>query len=323
MSKVTIIIPAYNAMPYLQTTLASVFKQTFQDFEIIVVNDGSLDETEKYVSSLADPRLKLINQVNQGVASARNTGITHAQGEYLAFLDADDLWEPTKLETQVCCLEERFEIGLVYTWTALANQDGKSTGRLVTSHAEGEVWQQLIKFNFIGCGSTPLIRKSCFKTVGLFDSELSPAEDWDMWLKIAANYPFAVIKEPLVRYRSNSNSLSKSHLLMWKSSCKVIEKAFQSVPKDLLYLKKQAYNSLYFYLSWLATKNGDYQQALYFQKQAVAYVSQQQYAGEYLRLDLSIKLLQLLGSYRYQKLLEHLYSLRQSILDISRPFLIR
>ncbi|MBE9188819.1 glycosyltransferase family 2 protein [Gloeocapsopsis crepidinum LEGE 06123] len=323
MPKVTIIIPAYNAMPYLQSTLESVFKQTFQDFEIIVVNDGSLDETEKYVSSLADPRLKLINQVNQGVAPARNTGITHAQGKYLAFLDADDLWETTKLETQVCCLEAYSEVGLVYTWTALADRDGKPTGRLVTSNAEGDVWQQLIKFNFIGCGSTPLIRKSCFKTVGLFDSELTPAEDWDMWLKIAANYSFAVIKEPLVRYRANSSSLSKSYLSMWKSSCKVIEKAFQSVPKDLLYIKKQAYNSLYFYLSWLATKNGDCQQALYFQKEAIACAPQRQYSVEYLRLNLSIRLLQWLGSYGYQKLLEQLYSLRQSVLNISRPFLIR
>ncbi|WP_319423430.1 glycosyltransferase family 2 protein [Pleurocapsa sp. FMAR1] len=318
MPQVTIVIPAYNSLSYLPATLESVFQQTFTDFEVIVVNDGSTDETEKYVSSLNDPRLKLINQTNQGLSGARNTGITNAQGEYIAFLDADDLWKPTKLAKQVRCLEERSEVGLVYTWTALADQNCKPTGRLIVSDAEGDVSEQLLtELNFIGCGSTPLIRQECFEMVGLFDVELAATEDWDMWLRIATSYHFAVIKEPLVFYRANPTSLSKSHLLMWEFSCKVIEKAFQSIPNNLLNLKSQTYSSLYFYLSWLAIRNGDYEQANCFQKQAIAYAPQRKYCRDTLRLGLAIRLLQLLGSSRYKKLLEQIYFIRRSLAKIT------
>nr|WP_256498773.1 glycosyltransferase family A protein [Chroococcidiopsis sp. CCNUC1] len=116
MPKVSVIIPAYNAMKYLPATLGSLLSQTFDDFEAIVVNDGSFDETEKWVSQIEDPRVKLICQQNKGLAGARNTGINQATGEYIAFLDADDLWEPSKLEKQVAVLEENPEVGLVYTW---------------------------------------------------------------------------------------------------------------------------------------------------------------------------------------------------------------
>lgn len=101
MPKVSVVIPAYNAMSYLPETVASVLNQTFEDYEVIVVNDGSKDDIKIWIAQLADTRIKLISQENQGLSGARNTGIAHAQGEYVAFLDADDLWAPTKLEKQV------------------------------------------------------------------------------------------------------------------------------------------------------------------------------------------------------------------------------
>ena len=312
MVEVTIIIPAYNSMPYLKSTLASVFEQTYQDFEVIVVNDGSSDETEEYISSLTDSRLRLINQANQGVSVARNVGISNAQGRYVAFLDADDLWRQTKLEKQVSYLENSADVGLVYTWTAMADSNCKPTGRLSASNAEGNVWQELLtKTNLLGCGSTPLVRKSCFETVGLFDSELVPAEDWDMWLRIAASYSFGVIKEALVLYRANPNSLSKSYLSMWKSSCRVVEKAFQSAPEDLTGQKNKTYSSLYFYLSWLAIKSGDCEQAANFQKQAITYVPQQRYCWNNFRLTITAKSIQLMGFNNYKKLLNRVYFMRQ------------
>jgi glycosyltransferase involved in cell wall biosynthesis len=110
--------------------MENVLSQTYDDFEVIVVNDGSSDETQQWVSQIKDPRVKLISQENQGLAGARNTGIAHAQGEYITFLDADDLWEPTKLEKQVCVLEDNPEIALVYTWVAFIDEAGKHTGRV-------------------------------------------------------------------------------------------------------------------------------------------------------------------------------------------------
>ena len=317
MTQVTIIIPAYNSMQYLPATLKSVFKQTYQDFEIVVVNDGSTDGTEKYISSLNEPRLRVISQTNQGASAARNKGIIDAKGKYIAFLDADDLWSATKLEKQVSCLENQAEVGLVYSWTALADENGKPTGRSVISHAEGNVWQQLLtELSFIACGSTPLIRKECFDSVGLFDLDLCPAEDWDMWLRIAACYTFAVIKEPLVLYRSNPNSMSKSYLLMWQSACKTIEKALQSVPDNLSSLKNRAYNSLYFYLSWQSIKSGDCQQAKDFQTQALIYIPAKKYSQNNIRLDLTIALVRLIGLHQYQKLLKQMYFIRRSFYNI-------
>jgi glycosyltransferase involved in cell wall biosynthesis len=119
MPKVSVVIPAYNAMTYLPETVESVLKQTFTNFEVLIINDGSSDHIMQWVTQISDSRVRLISQENQGLPGARNTGIAQAQGEYVAFLDADDWWEPTKLEKQVRCFEERPGVGLVYTWTAL------------------------------------------------------------------------------------------------------------------------------------------------------------------------------------------------------------
>src|SRR4028119_2409178 len=124
MPKVSVIIPAYNAMAYLPETLESVLNQTFTDFEVLIINDGSSDGIVEWASEIKDSRVKLISQENQGLSGARNTGIWSSQGEYLAFLDADDIWEPTKLEKQVQCLEEDNNIGLVSSWVSSINESG-------------------------------------------------------------------------------------------------------------------------------------------------------------------------------------------------------
>ncbi|MBD3561856.1 glycosyltransferase family 2 protein, partial [Planktothrix sp. FACHB-1355] len=111
--KVSVVIPAYNAMRYLPATLDSVFNQTYTDLEILIIDDGSKDETVEWVAQITDPRVQLISQQNKGVSEARNAGIANARGEYIALLDADDLWEPTKLEKQVRCLEDNPAVGLV------------------------------------------------------------------------------------------------------------------------------------------------------------------------------------------------------------------
>lgn len=130
MPKVSVIIPAYNSITYLPATLDSVLRQTFADFEVFIVDDGSSDNTAAWGSQIQDRRVQLMTQANQGTCAARNTGIALAQGEYIAFLDADDLWHPTKLAKQVRYLDEHPEVGLVYTWTALIDPEGRPTGRI-------------------------------------------------------------------------------------------------------------------------------------------------------------------------------------------------
>jgi glycosyltransferase involved in cell wall biosynthesis len=321
MPKVSIVIPAYNSLQFLPETIASVFQQTFKDFEVIVVNDGSSDATKDWVSQITDPRVKLINQENQGLSGARNTGIAHASGDYIAFLDADDLWEPTKLEKQVICLDENPEIGLVYTWVALIDEHGKSKGRVFKNYAENDVWHQLIEHNIVESGSVAMVRRQCFETCGVFDRNLrSFVEDWDMWLRIASRYPFKVIAEPLVYYRQHSNSASKNWEAMAQSFRIVIEKAFASAPPQLNYLKGRSYGFANLCLAWkpLQSSNKDYQKAKDFQRQALAYCPQLRFSKENIRLSLAITAFQWFGSDGYSRLLTLLYAFKRRIQSFAR-----
>jgi len=321
MPKVSVIIPAYNVMKYLPETLETLFRQTFRDFEVVIVNDGSSDGIENWATQVTDPRLKLISQENRGATGARNTGIAHAQGDYIAFLDADDLWEPTKLAKQVTILDENAEVGLVYTWVALTDEQGNLTGRLFKPIAEGDVWCQLTEHNIVECGSVALVRRACFETVGVFDCNLrSFVEDWDMWLRIAARYPFKVVKESLVYYRQISTSGSKNWQGMEQSFQMVIEKAFDAAPSNLLPLKKRSYGNANLCLAWksLQSVSKDYLQASHFLQQALTHYPRLRFSKEYLRLSLAIALMRWFGPDGYQNFLSRIYALRRHLITIRR-----
>ncbi|NMG08966.1 glycosyltransferase [Brasilonema sp. UFV-L1] len=313
MPKVSVIIPAYNAIAYLKEAVESVLKQTFTDFEILIVDDGSSDGTVEWVSQIKDPRVRLISQQNQGSSGARNTGITAASGEYIALLDADDIWEPTKLEKQVRHLEENPSVGLVDTWTVLINQQGKSTGRVVVSHAEGDdVWKQLVQFKTVcACDSTPLIRRSCFETVGLFNRELPFLEDLDMWIRLAARYRFAVIKEVLVRYRQHPGSKSTNCQGTLEAFRTIVEKAFESVHSDFLPLRERGYGRIYLYLAWRAINNRDYEQAVQFNRQAIAHRPLFIFSWDFIRQTIALTLLKKFGHQTYDKAKTFIQALRR------------
>ncbi|MCX7592248.1 MAG: glycosyltransferase family 2 protein [Fischerella sp.] len=317
MPKVSVVIPAYNAMDFLPETLASVLQQTFTDFEVLIVNDGSSDNIVEWVSGITDSRVKLISQANQRVSAARNTGITNAQGEYIAFLDADDLWEPTKLEKQVCCLDEKPEVGLVYTWTLLVDKENNPTGRIFASHVEGNVWDKLLENDPISSGSSPMVRRSCFDAVGLFDRNLAYAPDLDMWVRIAYSYPIAVVKEPLLRYRQLPNSFSRNRQGMIKELRQVVEKTFASVPLEQLYLRNRCYASIFFGLAWLAVDEGDYKQAIHFRQQAFLHSPQVFFSEKYLRLSLAIATIRWFGSNGYDGVRSLTRVLRRRMLGVS------
>ncbi|MBW4608850.1 MAG: glycosyltransferase [Hassallia sp. WJT32-NPBG1] len=302
MPKVSVIIPAYNALAYLAETVDSVFKQTFSDWELLIVDDGSSDGTAAWARQITDSRVRLICQKNQGSSVARNTGITAAKGEYIALLDADDLWEPTKLEKQVRFLEENPSIGLVDTWTILINQKGKSTGRIIVSSAEGDVWKQLVQFKPVCCcDSTPLIRRSCFDNVGLFNPDLPYLEDLDMWIRLAGRYEFAAIKEPLVRYRQHPQSKSTNCKGTLEAFRAIIEKAFESVPAEVLPLREKGYARVNLYLAWRAINNKDYEQAIHFNNKAIAHHPQLIFSWDFLRQSIALALLKRLGSQSYER----------------------
>ena len=260
---VSVVIPAHNAMPYLITALNSVLQQTFGDFEVLVVDDGSQDDTGDWITTVNDRRVLLISQANQGASGARNTGISHAKGQYIAFLDADDIWNPVKLEKQVDYLNNHQDVGLVSTKAVLVDAEARFVREIEQPYAANIAIETLLESNCILCGSTPLVRRSCFNTVGVFDLELRTFEDWDMWIRIAYHYPIAVIMEPLVSYRQHSASLSKNTFYMVES----LEKLMNKVKKELLPAHvrtfKESYVDYRLKMAWKMLAIGNYKQSMY------------------------------------------------------------
>ncbi|MEB3360487.1 MAG: glycosyltransferase family A protein [Synechococcales bacterium] len=320
MVKVSTVIPAYNAMAYLPEALNSVLAQTLEDFEVIIVDDGSTDHIKDWFDKeVQDPRIRLVSQRNRGLAGARNTGIRHAQGQYIALLDADDLWHETKLAKQVKVLESSPAVGLVYTWMRLIDQDGTPTGKYVKNQVEGRVWKQLIVSNCVGSGSTPMLRRECFEILGNFDENLgSYMEDRDMWLRIAPHYEFAVVREALVDYRQHPSSASKNWNAMARSAKIILDKTLSTAPDDvspeeLEALKRKAWGQIYLSLAWkpLQSKEKNYQQSREFVQQALHSAPQLRFSKELLRLQATALLLRLLGEATYLRLLKGFHMMRR------------
>lgn len=311
---VTVVLPSYNSsIRYIAETMETILNQTYQDFEVLVVNDGSTNDTPDWVNQLSqkEPKVRMVSQANQGLAGARSTGVTNARGKYIAFIDDDDLWESTKLAKQVASLESNPEAGLCYTWTALADSEGNATGRVIASFAEGDVWKQMTEMNIVCCGSTPMIRRSCFDDVGLFSRDVSPSDDWDMWWRISAKYPFTLVKEPLIRYRQHPNNSSKKCEHMLETTRILIERNFANAPTELLHYRNRSYGCIYLYLGWRAIENQDYQQAEEFRNQAIAHRPQLRFSAKSIRLKIAILMQRWLGADVYDRAKAVIFSLRR------------
>lgn len=266
--KVSIIIPAYNTRHFLPQTVSSALSQTWQDFELLIVDDGSTDGTGQWVAEQTDPRIHLVRQPNQGAAAARNTGIKHAKGKYIAFLDADDLWEVDKLKKQVAVLDSLSEVGLVHTAIHYIDENGDSINRILGVRGEGNVWREVVTDNPVRCGSTPLIRRECFDKLGVFDTSLSFAEDWEMWIRIARHYQFATINEPLVAYRQHKTNMTKSYKRIMPNFQKILERTFRDSPGHERALEHKAYGYAYLFSAWRAYLAGDVREAVTLHRQA-------------------------------------------------------
>lgn len=222
---ISVIIPAYNASEYIGRTLTSVINQSYQNIEILVIDDGSIDETLSIVRYYAglDSRIVLIKQANQGVAAARNHGIKASQGEFIAPLDADDIWHKDNLQKKLQrFLVQDTSLGMVYSWSADIDERDHLTGHTYVARYFGHVLPGLCLSNFIGNASSTMIRSECFNQIGGYSSELKEnnaqgAEDWDLYLRIAMHYQVQVIPEVLVGYRQLMNSMSKNTVAMMQS----------------------------------------------------------------------------------------------------------
>ena len=199
---VSVIIPCYNAEQFIGEAIGSVLEQTLEDFELIVIDDGSTDGSTSVVESFSDKRLKYHKTANHGVSHARNTGIRMATGKYIAFLDADDLFLKENLTRKTAYLDDHPDIGFVHAREVIFNSD---SGELLSTSdgLGGEVLPQLLALTntVIHSPSSVVVRRSVLDHEGLFDEQLSIAADWEMWVRLARGNRLGFITEPLSKYR--------------------------------------------------------------------------------------------------------------------------
>jgi len=221
---VSVVVPAYNAVASLAETLESALAQTVHDVEILVVNDGSSDQTSALTLDFArrDPRVRLVEQPNGGVARARNRGVSEARGRFIAPLDADDLWHPTKLARQLEALRRAGpRAGLAYNWSRIIDEHGRVISSGARATISGYALHRHIMWNFIGNGSTPLVAAELLREVGyepsLRDSRRQGAEDYMMQLQVAQRCGFACAPGYLTGYRQAEGTMSCDLLQMNRS----------------------------------------------------------------------------------------------------------
>lgn len=251
--KVSVIIPCYNASATIRETLKSIKKQTFKDYEVIAVNDGSTDDTDNILASYAEKLnglLKIITQINQGQAVAKNVGIRNSKGQFIAFLDSDDLWAPDKLEYQLAYMESRPHIGLCYTEGILINDKGDKIGvvNALSSHRGNCFDKLLIKNNIIA--SSVMIKREILDRVGLFDEDFKACENWDMWIRISKVSQIEYIDRPLTYYRVHPKNMSKNIDKMYDYRVKIIDKYLPKTNRDPLILEKRSMALFFTYLAF-------------------------------------------------------------------------
>jgi glycosyltransferase involved in cell wall biosynthesis len=229
MPKVDIIIPAYNAAKYLPLAIESVVTQTFEDWRILLVDDGSTDNTFELLTPFIQqlgPKLKYIKKPNGGLPAARNTAIRNSSAELLALLDADDIWLPCRLAESVKCFENRPEVGLAYGLISRIGPEGAIFDTFAGNpeHAEGKIAPYIYMRRVELPCPTVTFRRKCVDEVGMFDETLRATEDRDLWLRIALRYEVAFVSQVLAFYRTSPSSMSTDPERMLKAQLQFIEK---------------------------------------------------------------------------------------------------
>lgn len=258
--EVTVIIPTYNRAILIRESLTSVFAQTHRNFEIIVVDDGSTDDTAVVLRPLAERGLiRYIYQQNRGESAARNNGIVEAKGRYIAFLDSDDLFEPGKLEVQVKYLQDHPEFGLVHSGFIKFDNAGNDLGYRNSSWFSGRVYPKILLYwtNLMAV-DTVLVPKNVFDIVGMFDESLHIGPDLDMWRRIARKYPFGFINKSLARVRVHDGNMSGDKMRGTEGLIKYLEKAFEDDPGLSRQFRKRAFSRMFSTMAYnLLSENGD------------------------------------------------------------------
>jgi glycosyltransferase involved in cell wall biosynthesis len=257
---VSVIIPTYNREKYICNAVESVLNQTYSNFEIIIVDDGSTDNTPNLILEYNDNRIKFLSQKNQGQGVARNTGIIASSGKFIAFLDSDDIWKITKLEDQIKFFQANKEIAWSYTDAYAFDILSGDVLYLFSdnvSQYSGSIAKKLILNNFIGT-STVIVKKKVLNEVGLF-TNLPKAQDWELWLRIASKYQVDKLPVALTGYGVHEGMITKNHspLNIFICHSSVIEHAITASPKIYTPLYRHAISNQYHELGLRLLKYGN------------------------------------------------------------------
>ena len=246
-------MPVYNRAEFLPDVLESVFDQSFSDFELIVVDDGSTDGTAEVLRRFADRIVILTEKQNSGAAQARNLAASKAQGSWLAFLDSDDVWTKDSLAARAKLLEDDAGFGLLFGDATIEKQRGK-TGGLVSDRRkphQGQVTEKLFFENFL-CTSTVMIKRETFNHAGGFRQSHQPAEDYDLWLRLAPKVRFKYYNQPVASYRVHTGSIGADRARMFEAEIKTLNDHLDRLGRDyrpLNWRKRMA--SLHFFTGLL------------------------------------------------------------------------
>jgi len=244
--EVSVVIPTYNSARYLPAAIESVLVQTFKDHEILVVDDGSTDDTPRIVDPFR-PAVRYLRQPNRGVAAARNRGLAESRGRYVAFLDADDTWLPTKLEKQTRALAEAPSIRASYSAFFVVDEDLRILGVRRGPAPTSLLTALLTQGNVVGSICTVLCERPLFDLAGGFDPALSQCADWDMWVRLALGTEFLYLDEPLATYRQHSTNMSRNVARLEHDSLRLLEAAFlnPALPPPLRPRRREAFGRNY------------------------------------------------------------------------------
>lgn len=261
---VSVIVPVYNRAHYVAETIESILAQTYSNIELILINDGSTDSSlqvlREYQHRHPD-KIVVIDQENQGQITARNNGISRAKGEFIAFLDSDDLWYPEKLELQLPLLKN--EVALVYSAIENIDENGRVLEQEYCDESlVAEMYAALLVQNRMTGGSV-VVTKQALDDVGLFDPEFKAAENWDLWLRICRKYRAALVNKVLVKYRIHPGNMSANSLLMLEAKEKIIRKHSSLAPQQPSLIKALtlAKADLAYRYGLFYSSKGDYSQA--------------------------------------------------------------
>lgn len=243
---VSVIVPNYNYSAYVSEAIESALDQSYANIEVIVVDDGSTDDSIRVLEGFGS-KIKLIKQANAGVARARNYGVANSSGEYIAFLDADDLWMPDKIDRQVARLIADPEVGLVHVGVTEIDGKGQTVGERIDG-MEGDVTKELLLLErsvVLGGGSGFIVRRDLFESVGGFDEKLSTSADWDFFVRVSRLARLGFVPEPLLRYRLHGSNMHQNVKLMESEMLLGYEKVFGTGNADLLGYKRRAFGNFH------------------------------------------------------------------------------